>query len=227
MSPERDDRALPGTAARWRAISVASAVAFLVLAAAAAAAGALPGDVPVIEEIFAATTPPIRALARVVNLLGTWVVLAPGLALLLLLARDARPHWWLWCALIPISSGLQDLTKEIVGRSRPESLAMGFPSGHTTVAAAFFVLVIYFTGRAGLSPGPTIAIQGAAAASIVAVGLARVVLRSHWPSDVLGGIALGTACAAFAAWWHAARLWPEAAARRAAAPPEEGAAVDR
>jgi undecaprenyl-diphosphatase len=33
---------------------------------------------------------------------------------------------------------------------------------------------------------------------ILLVGLARVLLRAHWPSDVLGGIALGLALASIA-----------------------------
>jgi membrane-associated phospholipid phosphatase len=33
---------------------------------------------------------------------------------------------------------------------------------------------------------------------ILLVGLARVLLRAHWPSDVLGGIALGLVLASIA-----------------------------
>ena len=45
----------------------------------------------------------------------------------------------------------------------------------------------------------------------VGVGAARLALDAHWVSDVVGGWALGAACAAGAAWWDASR---EAAARR-------------
>jgi membrane-associated phospholipid phosphatase len=44
------------------------------------------------------------------------------------------------------------------------------------------------------------------------VGLARVILRAHWPSDVLAGIALGLALAA-AAGLLAARAQPAPSAR--------------
>jgi membrane-associated phospholipid phosphatase len=43
---------------------------------------------------------------------------------------------------------------------------------------------------------------------IVLVALARVVLRAHWPSDSLGGIALGLALASAAAAIAAAQRRP-------------------
>jgi membrane-associated phospholipid phosphatase len=41
-------------------------------------------------------------------------------------------------------------------------------------------------------------VRALAVAMIVLVGLARVILRAHWPSDVVAGIALGLALAAAA-----------------------------
>ena len=41
-------------------------------------------------------------------------------------------------------------------------------------------------------------VRAAAVALIVLVAVARVILRAHWPSDALAGIALGTAFASAA-----------------------------
>ena len=73
---------------------------------------------------------------------------------------------------------------------------MGFPSGHATAAAAFFGAVIYLAGS--LRPPVRLAVRAASVVLIVLVALARVILRAHWPSDVLAGIALGLALAAAA-----------------------------
>jgi membrane-associated phospholipid phosphatase len=44
-----------------------------------------------------------------------------------------------------------------------------------------------------------------AVAMMLLVGWARIVLHAHWPTDVLGGLLLGTGCAAAAIWWDISR----------------------
>ena len=100
---------------------------------------------------------------------------------------------------------------------------MGFPSGHVTAAAAFAVIVIYLAGRSRLPPRARGLLAAVAVALIAGVGLARIVLRAHWPSDVLGGLALGVAVAAAAAWWHGRRAaTPRPAPRAGPARSTEG-----
>jgi membrane-associated phospholipid phosphatase len=101
---------------------------------------------------------------------------------------------------------IEDQVKPLVGRPRPDGPAPGFPSGHVTAAATYAVILI----RAGIQERsfPAAARGGLvllAVAYVGGVGLARLLLRAHWPSDVLGGLALGTACVAAGAWWVAAR----------------------
>jgi undecaprenyl-diphosphatase len=86
--------------------------------------------------------------------------------------------------------------KQLVGRPRPEGVALSFPSGHSTAAAAFFGAVMFLAGA--LPPRLCAWVRALAMVMIVLVGMARVILRAHWPSDVLAGIALGLALAAAA-----------------------------
>lgn len=74
---------------------------------------------------------------------------------------------------------------------------MGFPSGHATAAAAYFGAVIYLA--ASLPPRVRPVVRVVAVMLILGVGVARVMLRAHWPSDVLGGFAFGLALASTAA----------------------------
>ncbi len=169
--------------------------AFLALAG-GATAGALPGDAWARELILAHASPAVTAAMRWINSAGSWRVLVPAAPLLLLFPR-ARRHWWIWLALMIAAPSLESLVKPLVGRARPEGAAFGFPSGHATATAAFMGAVIY--GAGGLRPLARRLLRAGAACLIVLVGLARIILRAHWPSDVLGGILLGLACAAGAA----------------------------
>ena len=170
---------------------------FVALAAAVSMVGILPADAAVREALLGWATPAVIDLMRVVNYGGEWRVLLPATLLLLALFRRARERWWLWIVLMIAAPAAEGLLKIAVGRARPESVAFGFPSGHATAAAAFFGAVLYLAGS--LPPARRRAVRALAVASIVLVGCARVILRAHWPSDVLGGVTLGLALATIAA----------------------------
>jgi undecaprenyl-diphosphatase len=87
--------------------------------------------------------------------------------------------------------------KHVVARARPEDPSLGFPSGHATAAAAFFGAVLYLA-RDLRAPWRAL-VRTLAVVAIVLVAVARVVLRAHWPSDALAGVALGLALASAAA----------------------------
>jgi membrane-associated phospholipid phosphatase len=109
----------------------------------------------------------------------------------------ARRTWWVWIALMVAAPIAEGLMKIAVGRSRPEGLAYGFPSGHATAAAAYFGAWLYLAES--LRPRVRVTVRILAIVLMLAVGVARVMLRAHWPSDVLGGLALGLALASAAA----------------------------
>ncbi|MCH8274988.1 MAG: phosphatase PAP2 family protein [Armatimonadetes bacterium] len=104
-----------------------------------------------------------------------------------------------------VSGILTHIFKEMSLRLRPGNLPdtilapderifmSGFPSGHTTTAFAVAVaLALCWPGKRRRLVG-FIAILLA-----IGVALSRVYRGVHWPTDVLGGAALGFACAAIA-----------------------------
>ena len=193
------------TAARWRAVCLVTLAAFLALSAVVASVGLLPGDVLVRRAILDTMGDPLHQVATVVNFGGKFWVLGPALLLLVWQSAAARRRWWLWWIMLLVAGGMEQMFKHVIGRPRPSGGSPGFPSGHTTAAAAFAVLLIYILTRERWPRGTRWALTAAAALLVALVGWARIMLHAHWPSDMLGGLLVGTACAAGAAWWDSSQ----------------------
>ena len=100
-----------------------------------------------------------------------------------------------------------DVTKVLVGRDRPDIVSHGsytyshsFPSGHSALSAVtFFTLAAILASLTTKKRAKTF-VFAVATLIVVAIGLSRIYLGVHWPSDVLAGWTLG------AAWALAARV---------------------
>jgi len=193
------------TAARWRAVCLVTLAVFLALSAVVATVGILPGDVVIRRAILDTMGDPLHEVAKVVNLGGKFWVLGPALLLLLWYSAAARRHWWLWWIMLLVAGGTEQMFKYVIGRPRPSGGSPGFPSGHTTAVTAFAVLLIYILAREHWPRGARWTLSAAAVLLMALVGWARIMLHAHWPSDVLGGLLVGTACAAGAAWWDSSQ----------------------
>jgi len=144
--------------------------------------------------------------ARIVTDLG-------GVFVLALIATAAGLFLWyrgvpLVAAAAPafalgVAATLADIGKQVVDRARPgiglRLVAAGdpsFPSGHATDSTALFLtlglVVAVFVLRRPLARVATVAGSGLLAA---AIGVTRLVLGVHWPTDVLAGWALGATAA--------------------------------
>ena len=180
--------------ARPRGVLLVTTSCFVAVAVAVLLFGILPADAAIRDALLGLASPAMVAVMRLVNAMGDWRGLVPGTVMLFVVFPGARTRWWLWIALMIAAPVAESVVKWLVGRTRPDELSLGFPSGHATAAAAFFGAVMFLAGSLG-HPARTW-VRIAAVAGMVLVGMARVILRAHWPSDALGGIALGLALAA-------------------------------
>ncbi len=86
--------------------------------------------------------------------------------------------------------------KYLVARDRPridasiDAVGYSFPSGHAMLIIVTYGIIAYFLSRS-LSLAGKAAIWLAAAAIILSVGISRIVLSAHYPTDVLAGYCLG------------------------------------
>ncbi len=149
---------------------------------------------------------------EIFTMLGNGGALWIALSLLLLCWRPARKAGAL--SLLAMALGLlctNIILKQLVGRTRPWLVVPGliplvdepdpnsFPSGHTCAAFA--------SGMVWLKTLPRRWMRAAGAVLAVCMGLSRLYVGVHFPSDVLAGALVGSFCA-----WAAlklCRLWEE------------------
>jgi undecaprenyl-diphosphatase len=124
----------------------------------------------------------------------------------------ALRHWRGAVALalaMALTQGVVEVLKGAVERSRPdhaiaEAGGFSFPSAHSASSVALYVLLAFILARAARGSTRT-AVLLAGLALAAAVGLSRVYLGAHYPTDVLAGWLTGGLLAA-ASWALVARL---------------------
>ncbi len=89
-----------------------------------------------------------------------------------------------------------------IGRPRPDLVPHGmdvytasFPSGHSTMSAVVYLTLGALLARSQPRQRVKVFLLAMAAGLTVIVGVSRVYLGVHWPTDVLGGWALGASWA--------------------------------
>lgn len=190
-----DDRLRPHLA-----IGLACLIVFVALAAIATSSAVTSLDAHVLRAIAVRVTHGTRLVAwqmsRLGNPKGAAVIAAVAIAVLFARARMREAT-----ALAIACSGAAFLDlglKMLVGRPGPhvaydDSLVpdASFPSGHALGAVALYGMIAYLAGRH--APKRALVSATVALTAVVGIGASRLVLGVHWPTDVVGGYAIGGA----------------------------------
>ena len=127
------------------------------------------------------------------------------MSITLLLLHGRRIQALIFGAAVILAQTAAEVIKSFVGRPRPEIVphhdlvySSSFPSGHAVMSP-----VVYLTLAAILAAGAPrrsvkVLLVISAALLVIAIGVSRVYLGVHWPTDVLAGWTLGTAIALIA-----------------------------
>ncbi|KRB44711.1 phosphatase PAP2 family protein [Phenylobacterium sp. Root700] len=145
---------------------------------------------------------------RDITALGGFTVLTIvtiAATLLLVFHRRGREAL-IFATTVVLAYASSEILKAFYDRDRPMIVAHGsivysqsFPSGHSTAAAATFLTLATVVASVEPRRRTKALVYGLAISGVLAVGVSRVYLGVHWPTDVLAGWALGSSWA-LAAW---------------------------
>lgn len=171
-------------------------------------------DSQLMLAIAAGRQPWLTAIMKLLSLAGAGAVEIP-FSLLLIFGlwfrnRKAEVRWY--AAAVLSGWALYALAKLAVHRPRPHVISRlmhgagwySYPSGHAMLAPLVFGLGVI----AWASPWPSALRRGAlalAALLALGIGFSRVYVGAHYPTDVLGGLLLGTAWSAISLQWKESR----------------------
>lgn len=159
--------------------------------------GGGPLDARIYEALYAGHRPALAAIARGLTALGEPTVLISACVACAL---------WLWYAgrgrlgvvlllIAMLGRALSEAQKYWVARARPDLelhlvvvKTQSFPSGHAASS-----MIVYLTLALVFASGTRWKWPAVAAALVLSfcIGLSRIMLGVHWPTDVIGGWAFG------------------------------------
>jgi len=149
--------------------------------------------------VHAWTAPGLTRAMLIFTFIGGWLFVTPTVVLLtlLLLLRRARQDAALLALTVGGSAALNLSLKLFFHRARPNvpwalthETSFSFPSGHAVAAFCFYAMIAYLLarGRRGTTRIISILIT---AVVIFGVGLSRIYLGVHYPSDIAAGYLVG------------------------------------
>lgn len=121
---------------------------------------------------------------------------------------------------------LPELLKGYFARERPDALlhlvsvrSLSFPSAHSFQAAACYATFAFFFARFVPRRSTEIFCYVLAILIVAVIGMTRIYLGVHWPTDVLAGVCAGGAWAflldaVFSHWWYRKRTATAAVTRK-------------
>lgn len=201
-------RATTSSIIRWPlfVLGLAGMALYAIDTVAAASMPYLPLDVPVERFIQSVSWGPLVQVFTFLDWIeGTrqQVLGIAGIALVAAVNWRAAPLMVVGA----LSGAIYSITAMVINRPRPSADLVhvvrhtgssSYPSGHVAFFSWFLVLLIVCVAVARLPKAIVAALWVVAALVLVAVCIGRIFLGEHWPSDIVGGLALGLGWTALA-----------------------------
>ena len=151
----------------------------------------------------------VQESARDITALGGFTVLTliTGVAIAMLLMHGRRYQVMVFGGTVMVAQAAAELLKHFVDRARPMIVTQhdlvyssSFPSGHAMMTPVVYLTLAAMLAAGDRRRGVKVLLFAGAAFLVIAVGVSRVYLGVHWPTDVVGGWTLGLAIALASAY---------------------------
>ena len=162
-----------------------------------------------VTELGSTTAMMILAIVLLVTELGSTTAMMI-LAIVLLLSELVAGRPWsgiTGAATIGLASLGNELAKGLMARARPDLIqpivverGYSFPSGHAALSMVGYGVAALLVARSGAPRGVKVAAAFAAGCLVALIGISRVYLGAHFPTDVLAGWLAGGAVVLIFAW---------------------------
>jgi len=202
--------------AAWFILALIAILGLVVLTAAVRAKVAFPFDQPLVAFAHGWNVDPNvwKALSETANI--PLIAIAAGFIVWLFVTgrrREALLVLLLFAAVTASSEGLKQLTL----RARPVTgtaagipgVPYSYPSGHVLEALSILGTVACRLWRSALALIVRIAAPAVVTIEVALVGIARLALGAHYPTDILAGLLGGIAAVGLYAWFTRPGSWAD------------------
>lgn len=151
-------------------------------------------DENIMNMVYNLRIPPLNTLFETITYAGSWYAIV-GVCLLFLAFDSTRRTYGIPLAEIAIFVTVINKTiKTLIARPRPDDTmwlvtehGFSFPSGHSVTALAFYGLLIYLIHKNCKDKKKALVYSLLLGVLAISIGLSRIYLGVHYPTDVLGG----------------------------------------
>jgi undecaprenyl-diphosphatase len=204
-------------------VALLSLVGFVLLTVAVASRFVFPFDQPLLNLALGWDGLPVvwQAMSQSANV--PLIAIGVGFVLWLFWKKRHREAVLVILILVAVTAGSEGI-KQLVGRPRPSGTGDGipgvvysYPSGHVLEVLTILGLITVRSWRSSRSLRLRLALAGVVTIEVVLVGIARLALNEHYPTDLLAGFLGAIGALGLYTWFTRPGGWAD---KPAAHPPQ-------
>lgn len=156
-------------------------------------------DVAILEAIHDNQSPVIFNIMNFISFIGSYKFLIPAVGFAIIISIINKRYFISKFLLVNTLGSFifNFLLKQIFNRTRPldfklvEQGGLSYPSGHSMVVMSMYLAIAYLMTKEERNPRQKRKVYIIASILILLMGISRLYLGVHWPTDVIGGFIMG------------------------------------